>query len=305
MTTSTPNTIATDLYPTRKGPVCTVVDRPDPVVWSGLTDGSLHAAELARYEDKGFHVMPSVLSSGEVAACYSEIGRLATSPDLAADPRVIREQGTGDVRSIFDVHLLSSMVAEVARRPNVLGVAQQILGSDVYIHQSRLNFKPGFTGGPFYWHSDFETWHAEDGMPRPRAMSMSIALTPNYEVNGSLMIIAGSHQRFVSCAGETPKDYFQRSLVEHIPVTGSPDHATLTGLANEFGIEQITGPAGSATVFDSNCMHGSNGNITPYPRSNIFLVFNSVENTLGQPFSAPAPRPEFLAKRDFTPLRST
>lgn len=72
-------------------------------------------------------------------------------------------------------------------------------------------------------------------------------------------------------------------------------------MANEYGIDTMTGPAGSATVFDSNCMHGSNGNITPFARSNLFIVFNSVENTLTDPFSAPAPRPDYLGSRDFTP----
>ena len=49
-------------------------------------------------------------------------------------------------------------------------------------------------------------------------------------------------------------------------------------------------------------MHGSGNNITPYPRSNLFLVFNSVENTLVEPFAAARPRPEYIASRDFTPL---
>lgn len=292
-----------DRYPTRRGATCAVADRLDPVVWGPGKHGPLRDVEVARYEDKGFHVSPQVLTATEVAECYAEIDRLANSPALADDSRVVRERGSGDVRSIFDVHLMSDVVDEISRRPSVLGVAQQILGSDVYLHQTRLNYKPGFTGGPFYWHSDFETWHAEDGMPRPRALSISIALTPNYEVNGSLMIIAGSHRRFASCGGTTPDDYFQTSLVEHVPPTGSPDRATLARLVQEFGIEQITGPAGSAIVFDSNCMHGSNGNITPYPRSNLFLVFNSVDNALVEPFAAPARRPEFLAKREFTPLR--
>jgi ectoine hydroxylase len=55
--------------------------------------------------------------------------------------------------------------------------------------------------------------------------------------------------------------------------------------------------------FDSNCMHGSANNITPYSRSNIFIVFNSVHNALVEPFAAPAPRPAYIAARDFTPLR--
>ncbi len=44
---------------------------------------------------------------------------------------------------------------------------------------------PGFTGSGFYWHSDFETWHAEDGMPSMRAVSCSIALTENFAYNGA------------------------------------------------------------------------------------------------------------------------
>jgi ectoine hydroxylase len=45
-------------------------------------------------------------------------------------------------------------------------------------------------------------------------------------------------------------------------------------------------------------MHGSNGNITPYPRSNVFFVYNSVENTLGEPFAAEHERPWFLGSRE-------
>lgn len=63
--------------------------------------------------------------------------------------------------------------------PRLLDIAQFLLDDEVYIHQSRLNYKPGFRGKEFYWHSDFETWHVEDGMPRLRALSISITLTEN------------------------------------------------------------------------------------------------------------------------------
>ncbi|WP_068273768.1 ectoine hydroxylase [Aldersonia kunmingensis] len=291
-----------DRYLTRHGAECTSAARPDPVVWGKGAVGPLTDADLLRFETKGFHNMPGALSADEVRECYDEITRLANLPELQGDSRVVRESSSGEVRSVFDVHLLSELVSRIARRRDLLGIVQQILGSPVYLHQSRLNFKPGFIGGPFYWHSDFETWHAEDGMPAPRAVSISLALTPNFDVNGSLMIMPGSHREFVSCAGETPDDYFKQSLVTHLPLTGSPDPATLTRMANAYGIEQMTGSAGSATVFDSNCMHGSNGNITPYPRSNLFLVYNSVENTLNEPYSARHRRPDFLGKRNFTPL---
>ena len=49
-------------------------------------------------------------------------------------------------------------------------------------------------------------------------------------------------------------------------------------------------------------MHGSGNNITPFPRSNIFLVFNSVENALQEPYAASAVRPDHIAHRDAQPL---
>ncbi|WP_237565516.1 hypothetical protein [Ornithinimicrobium cavernae] len=55
-------------------------------------------------------------------------------------------------------------------------------------------------------------------------------------------------------------------------------------------------------MFDSNCMHVSNGNVTPYPRSNLFVVFNSVENACVEPFAAPAARPAHLGARDHSPV---
>ena len=44
-------------------------------------------------------------------------------------------------------------------------------------------------------------------------------------------------------------------------------------------------------------MHGSSGNITPMGRTSAFLVYNSVENELVEPFGAEAPRPEHIATR--------
>ena len=176
-----------------------------------------------------------------------------------------------------------------------MGRARQILGSDVYVHQSRINVKPGFGASGFYWHSDFETWHAEDGLPRMRTVSVSIALTENHDTNGGLMIMPGSHRTFLGCAGETPEDNYKQSL--QMQDAGTPSHEALTDLAGRHGIKLFTGPAGSATWFDCNCMHGSGDNITPFPRSNVFIVFNSVDNTAVEPFAAPAPRPEFIGAR--------
>lgn len=78
---------------------------------------------------------------------------------------------------------------------------------------------------------------------------------------------------------------------------GVPGLDAVRDLAEQSGIRLLTGDPGSAVVFDSNCLHGSNSNITPFPRSNLFVVFNSVENALVDPFEAAVPRPDFIADR--------
>ncbi|AFM17106.1 ectoine hydroxylase [Mycolicibacterium chubuense NBB4] len=282
-----------DHYPTRVAQAAEPIARIEPVVWGSEQDGPLDDHELRTVADTGYLVRPGTLEPNWLQPLREELQHLG-SRAAQDDPRIIREP-SGGLRSVFEPHRLSDLIAEVVTVDTVLPVARQLLGSEVYIHQARLNLMPGFRGSGFYWHSDFETWHAEDGMPSMRAVSCSIALTENYPYNGALMVMPGSHQTFYPCVGATPHNHHEASLVRQ--EIGVPDEATLTTAAHRHGIEQVTGPAGTALWFDSNMMHGSASNITPFPRSNIFLVFNSVENRLCEPFASAAPRPEYLAAR--------
>ncbi|MFF9868761.1 ectoine hydroxylase [Streptomyces sp. NPDC013953] len=288
-------TTVQDLYPTR-GTSEVMTPRQDPVVW-----GPASSPELRSYERDGFLAVDQLITEDEVAVYHAELERLISDPAVRADERSIIEPKSQDVRSVFEVHRISEVFANLVRDERVVGRAREILGSDVYVHQSRINVKPGFGASGFYWHSDFETWHAEDGLPRMRTVSVSIALTENHDTNGGLMIMPGSHRTFLGCAGATPKDNYKKSL--QMQDAGTPSDEALTAFADAHGIRLFTGRAGSATWFDCNCMHGSGDNITPYPRSNVFIVFNSVENTALEPFAAPVRRPEFVGARDFTPVR--
>ena len=300
MTTTTDrSTDTTDVYPTRLSAPTPPVDRVDPVVWGDAATGPLDAATVQGYDQSGYLSIERLITPDELESFRAELERLSADPTVRADERTIVERDSQEVRSIFEVHKVSEVFKAIAHDPRVVDRARQLLGSDVYIHQSRVNFKPGFTGKDFYWHSDFETWHAEDGMPRMRAVSISISLTDNHTFNGPLMIMPGSHRTWVPCIGETPEDNYKSSLVAQVAGTPHPD--ALTALADQHGIDVLTGPAGGATMFDSNCMHASNGNVTPYPRSNVFIVYNSVENACVAPFAAQTPRPDFIGASDFTP----
>lgn len=298
--------LSQDPYKTRTQKSPAILTRNEPVLYESSNPAAapaLNAAQRDAYKENGFLLMPDLFSTAEVARLYDEMQSMCESFSASGRPEVITERGSDEVRSIFDVHRLNDLFANLVRDPRVLNVAREILGSEVYIHQSRINYKPGFTGKEFYWHSDFETWHAEDGMPAMRALSCSILLTDNNELNGPLMLIPGSHRHYISCMGETPDEHYKKSLKKQ--EVGVPDELLLRYLTDLGGIASAKGKVGSVVFFDCNTMHGSNGNITPYPRSNVFFVYNSVENQLQAPPGGLKPRPDFIAaRRDVAPLEA-
>lgn len=292
-----------DIYPSRNGGETHVLERQDPVVYTDQVEGApITPKQIDFYGANGFLSLDNLFAKDELELLIQERDRLRKEHGGKGEDSVIVEPRSKAVRSIFEVHKTSAIIRRLAHDSRIVDIVQYLLGDDVYIHQSRLNYKPGFLGKDFYWHSDFETWHVEDGMPRMRALSVSISLTDNRDINGPLMLIPRSHQRFVSCAGETPENNFQESLRRQ--EYGVPDPVSLRKLAEAGDIETATGAAGTVTFFDCNIMHGSNSNISPFPRSNVFIVYNSVENRVVAPFAAVQPRPDFLAERDnFEPIR--
>jgi ectoine hydroxylase len=298
---TTTETLRTDPYPTRVSDRPELLERTDPVAWDLDADGPLDRDQVAAFDRDGVLVLEDVFDATEVAGFRGRLDELAADPTVRADERTITELETDDVRSIFEIHRTDELFGRLAADPRVADVARQLLASDVYIHQSRINVKPGFTGQGFWWHSDFETWHAEDGLPRMRCLSASITLTDNHPYNGPLMVIPGSQRDFVTTVGETPDDHYKASLKKQ--EIGVPDHDSLRVLVERHGeIRQLTGTAGSVVFFDCNLMHGSASNISPSPRSNVFLVYNSVDNAVQEPFAAGSPRPAFVAAREVSPL---
>lgn len=298
--------IETDLYPSRCNVEPGLLKRKDPVYYgppaSRASGARLSARQIENYVENGFLFFKALFSPSEVAQYKAVLDRLRQDEGVRADEESFLETDSHEVRSIFNIHRRDPVFRELARDPRILEPVMTLLASPVYIHQSRVNYKPGFHGREFFWHSDFETWHVEDGMPRMRAISCSIVFTENDFYNGPLLLIPGSHQYFIPCLGETPPDHYKQSLRRQ--EYGVPDPESLKRLMDRGGVYPACGPAGSMILFDCNIMHGSNRNISPWPRSNVFFVYNSVENYLEKPFGKQKQRPEYIASRDFSPLRA-
>lgn len=219
------------------------------------------------------------------------------------------------LKSIWEIHKTANdsphlrnaapLLAALARDARLVNAARQILGEEVYIHQSRINFQQGYGesnplgGTGFLWHQDFEQWHSDDGMPRMRALSMAVLLDRNVEANAALLVMPGTHRYFIQAEAYSEADITAEQAALRLrtgPILG--DHI-LPGLANKFGIRYCTGDPGDVVVFDCATLHGSHTNISPWPRQNAYFVYNAVSNTLcsrGYDLHAPK-RPEHIASR--------
>lgn len=276
-----------DRYPTRIEGSTHLLERDEPTVWT--TDepanaGPMDECELSAYEAKGFAIIEGLLSPAEVQGCWAELQRLFTDQRVTGDQRVVRA-ADGAVRGVFAVHEVSSLFGELVRDPRVLDRAKQVLGSDVYVHQSKLSLTPGFADESYFWRSEFERWHAEDGMVVPRAVILSVTISEAIPEGAARVLIPGSHRTFVSCGPD-----------------GRAPETDVTKLAAEHGLEQFTGQAGSALLADCNLLHAASNNITPYPQATFSVAFNSVCNQLVEPFSAQVRRPTHLASRRYDSL---
>lgn len=286
---------AQDAYPSRlaEPPQALWQPRLEAVIKGQHLSGPLSKAQLEDFDRKGFLFIPNLINGDELDELRDEMQVLMSTDAYRGKDFSITEPESNEIRSLFAVHKLSERLGALATDERVAGAARQIIGDDPYVHQSRINYKPGFVGKGFNWHSDFETWHAEDGIPGMHAVSASLILTDNHEFNGPLMLIPGSHKKFVPCLGETPVDNHKSSLKAQ--EVGVPSPEALTELVAEHGIEAPKGKAGGLLLFDCNTLHASNANLSPDPRSNVFFVFNRPDNRCREPYAAPKHRPDFLA----------
>ena len=243
-------------------------------------------AQIRQFHEEGYLFLPETFSADEVAILKSE----AEDIYRQQRPEVWREK-SGAPRTAFAAHLYNEGHGLLARHPRMIRPVEQLFGEPVYMHQYKINAKASFTGDVWQWHQDYGTWARDDGMPEPRAMNIAVFLDEVMPINGPLMLVPRSHTHGVLAAGHDTR------------TTSYPlwtlDEGTVTRLVKEGGIVAPTGNAGGMLMFHGNLVHGSSGNITPYPRKIVYLSLNAVSNYIRKPT-----RPDYIAHRDFTPIET-
>jgi ectoine hydroxylase len=246
----------------------------------------LTTQQLQEFDEQGYIVMQDCFSDEEMAVLRAEAEEIYKS----SREEVWREK-SGAPRTAFAAHTYNEAFGILGRHPRLIEPLEQFFGEPVYMHQFKINAKAPFDGEVWQWHQDYGTWKRDDGMPEARAMNISVFLDEVMPINGPLMFIPKSHKGGTLAAGHD-------KATTSYPLW-TLDHETVTKLAKEGGIVAPTGKPGTVLMFHGNLAHASPPNITHYPRKIVYLTLCAVSNHITQ-----FKRPEFIAHRDFTPIKA-
>ncbi len=263
--------------------------------------------EVKLYEDQGYVFLPNIFSNTEVEIMKEQLPKVFSE----ASPRRIVEKEGEVVRSVYGLHHTNEVFNRLSRHPRLVDCAMQLLGSEVYIYQFKVNAKSAFAGDVWEWHQDYIFWQKEDSMPTARVMNAAVLLDDMTEFNGPIFLIPRSHDQGV--IDLTPRQSAGNGANGQNPYSGMPawisnlttglkyslSREVIARLVRANGIVAPKGPAGSVLFFDANLVHASPGNLSPFDRAVAFLTYNSVENV---PPPVEKPRPDFLVDRQTTPI---
>lgn len=267
----------------------------------------LSQAQIESYEKDGFLLLKDCFSPAETKLLLEAVSR---EFEIDSPRRVMEKRGA--VRSVFASHVHSDLFGYLSRLDRLVGPAMQLLRSEVYVHQFKINAKAALEGDQWEWHQDFLYWHKEDGMREPRVLTATVFLQDVTEFNGPMLLIPGSHKLGMvdlsAQAAPDAEDSFNSEL--QAPTWMSTltanlkykiDKRILLRLLENHNIYAAKGRAGFVLFFHGNLFHASTNNLSGHDRISIFMSYNSTENTL-PPIENP--RPTFIASRDFTPIVS-
>jgi ectoine hydroxylase len=226
--------------------------------------------QLRQYDEKGYVVLKGLFSPEEVALLREDADMLATEERGHPDANTYEKNGR--IRAAWAMEIDSEAFEAACRDPRVVEPVKQLLGEEIYLLQSRLNYKVAFEGDVFQWHQDYASWE-QDGVPDGddhKVLTVLIMLDDTDSSNGPLRFIPGSHRE-----GLIRPEYDDQTTSYALHVV--PDDV-VERLQEKRGLFENIGPAGTVAIFSGNLVHGSTANRSPHGRRNAYFAFNRLDN---------------------------
>ena len=256
----------------------------------------LNNTAIREYLQKGFYLFHHCLNTSEIDLITKESERVIGGNF----PGTIFEKDGKTIRTVNGIHLNDPFFSNLCRYSKLLDPAMQILGSKVYVHQSKINTKRAFLDEIWEWHQDFTYWNREDGLPLPHLVTVAIYLDDVTEFNGPPVFVPGTHVlRTLGTDMREPSESDDWKMNFSSQLRYPMKKEVLVQLMAQKGLVGAKAKRGSVMLFHCDLLHGSLGNMTHLDRRILYISYNSIHN---RPVTVARPRPEFIASSDFRAL---
>jgi hypothetical protein len=217
--------------------------------------------QVQQYHDDGYIVIKRMLSP-------EQVGLLART---AREDRVLDQHSFGKadgeggtVRLSLWNHPTDTVYGMIARSESVVGVAEQLLGGEVYHYHSKMIMKDAKVGGAWAWHQDYGYWY-QNGVLFPDLTSAFIAVDRATRENGCMQVLKGSHKL---------------GRIEHV-LTGEQAGADLERVHEAEKVLELVYvemEPGDVLYFHANTLHRSDRNNSDNPRWSMICCYNAARN---------------------------
>ena len=241
---------------------------------------TITSAQKELYHREGYMILPGVIPEDMLVMLREECSYYLGYYDALMDSKGVTVEGIshrGKRYFIGNRYRLSSRLWEFIFSPLMAGVAQAVLGPNVFLFNEQWVIKSSEQGMKFGWHQDsgYVKWYDPGTTHRPY-LTCWCTLDDVTEANGTVYLLP--HSR----AGTAGK------IIDHVKEEGSND---LIGYQGDDPGDPVEVPAGSIVAFSSYTLHRSGPNTTKRMRR-IYLPQFSAEPLIkldGQPWGLTTP----------------
>lgn len=156
----------------------------------------LSRADIDRYNEKGFIVVPDVLSAAEVTELRRATDALIEGARGVAENTDIYDLEPSHTPALPRVRRIKTpdkwhpTFARLVRHPGILAALKDLWGPNIRYDLSKLNLKSAGYGSPVEWHQDWAFYpHTNDDLAAVGIMIDDIDMS-----NGPMMVLPGSHK---------------------------------------------------------------------------------------------------------------
>lgn len=249
----------------------------------------LSQEQINTYHQQGYLQISNWLKGKELDQIIQAIEKI----EQLDGPEFFREKSSGKIRTIFAPEKFDSSILELLENSSLPKIIEQLLNTDFYLFQSKLNTKSSLESGVWSWHQDFKFWK-EDGMIAPNALTVAILLSDVEVANGPILAIPSSQKE-----GEVESYLNNPDGVHDENLKYMITQSTLSEMVKKYSpIIPFTGNAGDIHIFHCNLLHSSYQNMGVIDRKLLMFTFNPTDNIK----EVSDPRPEYMVKRNLTAL---